>query len=115
MVKLMHVTDWPLCWSLPDTGSKSLSLRILHLEPLFSLKLARCIHVEGESPAEQLALFLNDQSLQEGDSVQVFAPWWVVYFSYLHVKKVIMNLFIIFHNLKYERFFVRFIYMNRKS
>lgn len=59
----------------PDTGSKSLSLRILHLEPLFSLKLARCIHVEGESPAEQLALFLNDQSLQEGDSVQVFAPW----------------------------------------
>lgn len=77
----MHVTDWPLCWSLADTGSKSLSLKILRLEPLFSLNLARCIQEEGESPTEQLALFLHDQLLQEGDSIQVFAPWWVVYCS----------------------------------
>nr|XP_011417581.2 DNA repair-scaffolding protein isoform X1 [Crassostrea gigas]XP_011417582.2 DNA repair-scaffolding protein isoform X1 [Crassostrea gigas] len=58
-----------------DTGTKSLSLKILRLEPLFSLQLAHCIQEEGESLTEQLVLFLYDQSLQEGNSVQVFAPW----------------------------------------
>lgn len=58
-----------------NSGSKSLSLRILRLESLFSLQLAYCTETDGESRREQVALFLHDQSLQEGDNVQVFAPW----------------------------------------
>ncbi|XP_061196756.1 DNA repair-scaffolding protein-like [Saccostrea echinata] len=60
-----------------DTPVKSLTLRITRLESLFSVRLAHCVQQESGVMVgkEQTALFLQDQSLQEGNVVRVFAPW----------------------------------------